>query len=119
MTKLTELDLELKKFERVGTTSEELNQLRTKIFNALDAGEIQERTKNRLLKDLYQTASLKGIFFIRAMERNTKELPKNEEEEAKRIEEQEDESYEESYEESYSYEEDEPEEDEEEDKDES
>jgi len=75
----------LKNFERNGKTAEELNSLRSEIFNALDNNEIQTRTKDSLLKSLYITASLKGIFFLRVMERNTSDLPKNEEEELAKI----------------------------------
>ena len=95
-----ELELAVKNFEKHGKDAEELNKLRSEIFNALDANEIQTRTKDKLLKDLYMTASLKGIFFVRVMERNTAHLPKNEEEEIA-LQEEEEESYEEeSYEES-------------------
>jgi hypothetical protein len=105
----------LKNFERSGRTSEELNSLRSEIFNSLDSNEIRTSTKDSLLKDLYKTASLKGIFFLRVMERNTSDLPKNEAEELarKEAEEEGEESYEESYDPSYdesydeSYEEDE------------
>jgi hypothetical protein len=96
-----DLELAVKNFEKHGKTAEELNKLRSEIFDALDTGEIQTRTKDKLLKDLYFTASIKNIFFIRVTERKTAHLPKNEEEEQAKIEEEE--SYEE--EDSYSYEE--------------
>lgn len=89
----------LKSFEKHGKTPEDLNTLRIAIFNALDAGEIQVRTKDSLLKDLYQTASMKGIFFLRVMDRKPG-LPKNDDEEEERRREEEEQSYEESYEES-------------------
>jgi len=95
----------LKAFERSGKTSEELNALRTKIFDAKNDGFITEVAKDKLIKDLYLIATLKNIFFMRITNK-LPSLPKNEEEEA----DLEDESYEEeSYEESY----DEDEEDEE------
>lgn len=109
MSKNTELQALVATFERQGKSAEDLNHVRKQVFDAFDLDEITEKQKNKLLKDLYFTASLKGIFFVRVMERNTQDLPKNEQEELDRQEE--DESYEESY--SYSYEEDEPEEDEE------
>ena len=74
---------------------EDLNAVRTLIFNSLDEGEIRESTKDKLLKDLYRSASIKGIFFVRVIERKTQDLPKTPEEEAELEEE---ESYEESYE---------------------
>lgn len=103
---LKELEKNLKYFEKTGKTSEELNTLRTTIFDSADANEIQYRVKVRLLKELYTIATLKGIFFLRVMDR-TPGLPKNDQEEQE-LKEAEDESYD-SYEESYSYEEDEEE----------
>ncbi len=89
----SELSIKLKNFEKNGKTPEQLNEIRTLIFDSLDNGDIKETTKNTLLKDLYMTADLKGIFYIRVSER-VKGLPKTEDE-------VEDPSYEESYEESY------------------
>lgn len=113
-----QLEQSLKHFESVGKTADDLNTLRTAIFDSFDNGDIQERTKTRLLKELYLAANLKGIFFLRVMNR-VPGLPKNEEEEEERRREEEelDESYEESYEESYSYDEDEEDEDEDEEED--
>lgn len=98
--KKADLDIKLKEFDRNGKSAEDLNAVRTLIFNSLDQGDIRESTKNSLLKDLYRSASIKGIFFVRVIERKTQDLPKTPEEEAE-LEEEEDESYEESYEESY------------------
>ena len=98
--KKADLDIKLKEFDRSGKTVEDLNAVRTLIFNALDEGEIRESTKDKLLKDLYRSASIKGIFFVRITERKTQNLPKTPEEEAE-LEEEEEESYEESYEKSY------------------
>ena len=96
-----ELVESLKRFEKTDKSAEDLNTLRIAIFDAFDAGEIQARTKDSLLKDLYQTANMKGIFFLRVMDRKPG-LPKNDEEEQERREEEEtDPSYEESYEDSY------------------
>lgn len=91
----------LSSFEKHGKTSEELNILRIAIFDALDTKGIQMKTKDTLLKSLYQTANMKGIFFLRVMDR-IPGLPKNEEEEREREEEEEvDQSYEPSYDDSY------------------
>lgn len=73
---LEQLKKELKIFERSGKTSEQLNALRTVIFDSLDAKEIREAGKNSLLKELYTIANFKGLFFIRIMVRE-QGLPKN------------------------------------------
>lgn len=98
----TELEKNITYFEKTGKTSEELNSLRSEIFNSLDAGEIRTDTKNNLLKELYKIATLKNIFFLRVIERKPG-LPKDEAAELKRLEVEEEESYE-SYEEEESYE---------------
>lgn len=106
-----ELVESLKRFEKTGKSAEDLNTLRIAIFDAFDAEEIQARTKDSLLKDLYQTATMKGIFFLRVMDRKPG-LPKNDDEEEERRKEEEqsyEESYEESLEESYDEEEEEDE----------
>lgn len=105
--KKLELDKKMKEFDRSGSTVEDLNTLRSEIFNSLDKHEIREETKNRLLKDLYRSASIKGIFFIRITERKTQDLPRDFEEERKREEEEDEYEDEESYEESYEEDEDE------------
>lgn len=60
--KKADLDIKLKEFDRNGKSAEDLNAVRTLIFNSLDQGDIRESTKNSLLKDLYRSASIKGIF---------------------------------------------------------
>jgi len=102
----------LKAFERSGKTSEELNALRNKIFDAKNDGFITVAAKDKLIKDLYLTATLKGIFFMKVIDK-LPGLPKTEEE-AEALAEEEEESYEEeSYEESYDEDEEEDEEEEE------
>lgn len=92
-------------FRQFGKDANDLNALRSEIFNSLDNDEIQEKTKNSLLQNLYESASTKGIFFLRLTERKTQDLLKTEQD----IEED---SYEDDYEDSYSYDEDEDEEEE-------
>lgn len=104
MLKITELEALVKKFEKNGRSAEDFNLVRSQIFNALDVKQIAAKTKDRLLKDLYFSASLKNIFFVRVTERKTAELPKTEAEaEQKRLKELEE--AEDDYEDSYSYEE--------------
>ncbi len=106
MTK-DQLERDIKEFlHNPQATTEELNKIRTSIFDSFDNGDIVEKTKIKLLKSLYESATSKGLFFMKVMDR-VRGLPKTEEDEESSYTEDE---YEESYEESYSYEEDKEEE---------
>jgi len=102
--RLLEKSLEdFKKSERNENDYQDVNAIRKSIFDSYENNKITERDKNSLLKSLYKIADFKNIFFIEVVARNTRDLPKNqEEEEARKTEAEDDESYEEeSYEESF------------------
>lgn len=77
-------------------TSEDLNEIRSEIFDSYDNVEITDSQKLDLLRSLYSSASKKRLFYLPITERNTSHLPKDSYEEEEDFD-----SYEESYEESY------------------
>lgn len=96
--KLPELRRKIKEFTKVSTQAA-MSVIRADIKESYLKGEILEKTKDNLLKELYGIATMNGLFVLQAkMEAKVPILDEEEEE-------YEEESYEESY--SYSYDEEE------------
>ena len=99
--KLRELKDSLREFEKTPSQAH-LSVVRSQINESFLKKEIKEETKDSLLKELYASATMAGLFVLQIKNMEYKSLESEEEE---------DEEYEEeSYEESYSYEDEEEEE---------